>query len=193
MHHFRRHVSTTLAALLIGALLPGCGELPKGDTSSPEALFYAVIQARHAGDSDALWRLLHPDTRRAFERWVEADNKTQRIIRVEFPEKIQSDALKVLTVDKHPSGKALFSTMVPPESSALEGLAVWGAYVRSVEQSGGNATVRTWAGDGFRARKSGDQWFAILPEAIDTRLNASVEQAEKNLGDVRRLAERLKN
>ena len=193
MRPFRRHGVHTLAALLVGVWLSACSELPAGGSSSPEALYYAVVQARQQGDTETLWKLLHPDSRAAFDQWVDAENQTQRIIRVDFPEKIQADALKVLTVANYPSGKALFGQMVAPKPAALEGLEVWGAHVRSVEQSGGNATVRTWAGDGFRARQADSLWYATLPDALQTRLTESLRQSKKNLADVKKLAERLKN
>jgi len=183
---------TALSIILLTATLAAC-ELPKGDTSTPKGLHYAVLQARQQADTDAMWNLLHPDTRAAFDRWVASEKQIQRIVVIEFPKKVQPDALKVLTVQQHTSGKALFATLVTGKTDPLETWARLGARVQSVDEAGGAATVHTWGGDDLRARKHDGKWYAVLPEKLEARLMKSSEQAAKNLIQVKQLAEKLKN
>ena len=151
-----------------------------------------VLQARQKGDAEALWKLLHPDTRAAFDQWVEAEKTIQRLVVIEFPEKVRKDALAVLTVNKHKDGMALFATLLGDKTGPLETWTRMGARVQSVDEAGENATVHTWGGDDLRARKHSGKWFAVLPAQLEARLRASSAQAKKNLTDLKSLAERLK-
>lgn len=182
----------TLVILTSGLLASGC-PLPKGDTSSAEALHYAVIKARQSADLDTLWSLLHPETRERFDAWVKAEREIATIVPKQFPAKVRGPALSVLSVQAFANGKALFGSIVTKDASGPLGTwAELGARVQGVDVVGDSATVQTWGGNGLTARRADGKWFALLPEPLESSLTASHKQALANLERVKEFAARLK-
>ncbi|MGM0576590.1 MAG: hypothetical protein ACQEXJ_12745 [Myxococcota bacterium] len=178
----------TVAALAL--LLLGCS-LPEGDTSSAEGVYHAALQARLAGDTDALWDLLHPEVRDLLERWHTAERRTRREIQVGYPSGQQDEALAALGLTRlreAEDARALFAGLMgridPPSLSFLERL---GARARSVTETNGVAQVRTWAGDEVPVKRGEDgEWYAMPRPDELTRIRSAVRQAEANLDRVKR-------
>lgn len=182
-----------LSALALVALSQGACSLPLGDQSTPEAAHYAVLQARQAGDLDALWRLLDPAAKALFTRWVDAEKKAAEAVKLRYPSDKQAAALAALDGGRRgalPDGQALFRVfasggVVEPLST----MAQTGARVRSVlyADEGQQATIRTWAGDEVTLRRGEDgQWYLALRSEEASRLEAAVRTAEANLKRVER-------
>ncbi|MEZ4266107.1 MAG: hypothetical protein R3F39_06995 [Myxococcota bacterium] len=165
----------------------GCS-LPLGDQSTPESAHYAVLQARQAGDLDALWALLDPATAQLFTRWVAAEKKAVEAVRLRYPSDKQAAALAALDGGRRgglPDGQSLFRVFATGGViEPLSRMAQTGAHVRSVAYAdgGAQATVRTWAGDEVALRRGDDgQWYLALRPEEASRLETAVRTAESNL------------
>lgn len=191
----RERSRSLLGATLLGCLVlcAGCN-LPEGETSSPEGLFFKLLSTRQSGDWDGMWELLHPDARGRLDRWVEIERKAAALISAHYPEAGRQQRLALLTVAKFKDGRELFRHLA---RSAKKGQqlgfgAKAGAHVRSVDVVGDQATIRTWAGDQLTAIRGADgRWYTDLDRDDDKRLDTLLQAAEQNLRQVERTVVRL--
>lgn len=179
-----------IAALALALAATACA-VPEGTSDSAEGLMYGIVRARQAGDADALWDLLHPETRALLDEWVRVEQGTARLVHLVYPDAQRGPILETLKVRGFDDGKALFRSLAGGAGQALGAMAQLGVRARSVESDGHRAKIRTWGGDVVAAERFEGRWYARLsPEATD-RLRSSLARAVANRDALDKVALRL--
>lgn len=185
-----------IVVLCLFAATSACS-LPEGDQSSPSQLHYRWLKVRAAGDTDAMWALLHPDVRAEFERWLLAEKRIVNEIKTAYPKEDATAALAAIGGAERgglDSPKALFARFVKPAPEAPGLLGEVSAHVRSEEVSadGASATIRTFGGDEVTVAKAADGlWYTTLAPEEAERLKNARARAEENLARVKSNLQKL--
>lgn len=187
-----RSTSFLVAALLIA--MSACG-LPDGDQTSPTQVHYLWVKVRAAGETPAMWELLHPEVRAEFEAWHAAERALVQEIKASYPAEDMKSALAAIGGSERAeleSARDLFARFVTAAPAPASG---FGLRVKSedIAADGASAVVRTHGGDEIVVRKGGeDRWFVTLSSDELVRLKNARGRAEENLKRVRANLAKLK-
>lgn len=183
-------------ALLASASVGACA-LPEGDAGSPEAVHYTLIQARRAGDSAAMWQLLHPDSQAEVSQLAATLDTAAKLIEEHYPEDEQAAALSALTSLERATyaggdGAKVYAVLAPTEPAPeLGGMAKLGARVQSVDERGDRATITTWGGDALEVRRGDGRWHLELSAEQRATLDTLTVAANENKAQLEAHAARI--